>query len=78
MTVERDSRATEDRVGRVAVGIANILLSGMLVYAVIRFQRSVATVYGDRFSYVPIAMVAIAGWRAVVGVLVLFGRRRGI
>ena len=59
------------------LGIVNLLLAGMLVLAIARFQGSVAQVYGDQFFYVPIVMLAIAGWRAIVGVLILIGRRRG-
>ena len=77
MPVHRDRRDTEDRVRRVALGGANLVLAGMLVLAVLRFQASVAQVYGDRFFYVPIAMLALAVWRGVVGALILIGRRRG-
>ncbi len=77
MPAHRDRRDAEDRARRVVLGVANLALAGMLVLAVARFQGSVAQVYGDRFFYVPIVMLALAGWRAVVGVLILIGRRRG-
>ncbi len=77
MPEQRDRRDAEDRVRRVVLGIANLALACMLVLAVMRFQGSVAEVYGDRFFYVPIAMLGIAVWRATVGVLILIGRRRG-
>jgi len=77
MPAHRDRRDAEDGIRRVVLGIVNLVLACMLVLAVIRFQGSVAQVYGDRFLYVPIVMIAIAGWRAVVGILILIGRRRG-
>ncbi len=77
MLAQRDRRDAEDRVRRVVVGVANLVLAGMLVLAVVRFQESIARQYGGRFFYVPIAMLAIAGWRAVIGMLVLTGRCRG-
>ncbi len=77
MPAHRDRRDAEDRVRRVVLGIVNIALACMLAVAVTRFQGSVAQVYGDRFFYVPVVMLAIAGWRAAVGVLILIGRRRG-
>ncbi len=75
--VRRDRRDAEDRIRRVVVGSANLFLAGMLVYAVRRFQSSIGDVYGNRFFYVPAAMLAIAVWRAVAGLLILLGRRRG-
>ncbi len=77
MPAHRDIRDAEDRARRVVLGIVNIALAVMLVLAVMRFQGSVAQVYGDRFFYVPIVMLAIAAWRVAVGVLILIGRRRG-
>jgi len=77
MPGHRDRRDAEDRARRVILGVANLALAGMLVLAMTRFQDSVAQVYGDRFFYVPIVMLALAGWRAIVGVLILIGRRRG-
>jgi len=77
MPMRQDSRDTEDHVRRVVLGVANLLLAAMLVYAVLRFQSTVARVYGDRYFYVPVAMIGLAVWRAVVGLHHLLGRRRG-
>ena len=77
MVPTRDGRDTEDRVRRVVLGVVNLLLAVMLVVAVLRFQDSIARVYGDRFFYVPIAMLALAVWRGAVGMAHLIGRRRG-
>lgn len=77
MPAGRDRRDAEDRVRRVVLGLANLVLAVMLVLAVGRFQESIGRVYGDRFFYVPIAMIALAAWRGIVGILILLGRRRG-
>jgi F0F1-type ATP synthase assembly protein I len=72
-----DTGVAESLLRRVVVGVANLVLAGMLVLAVVRYQESVARVYGGRFFYVPVAMLILAGWRAAVGFLVIIGRRSG-
>ncbi len=67
----------EERVKRIALGMANLALAVMLFFAVHRFSRGVMPVYGSRFAYVPIAMAGLALWRGVVGIILLSGRRSG-
>jgi hypothetical protein len=73
----RDSRPSEQKFYRLAVGGANLALCAMLIYGIRRYFELIVPAVGNRFAFVPILMAAVAVWTGVRGVIVLFRRTGG-
>ena len=73
----RDSRPTEQRFYRYAVGGTNIALCAMLIYGIRRYFELIVPAVGNRFAFVPIMMAAVAVWTGIRGAIVLFRRAGG-
>jgi hypothetical protein len=73
----KDSRPSEQRLYRIAVGGANLALCAMLVYGIRRYFDLIVPSVGHRFAFVPILMAAVAVWTGVQGVMVLLRRGSG-
>jgi hypothetical protein len=71
----RDHRSREQRLYRWLVGGANLVVTLMLAYGIVRYLDLIVPRYGHRFSYVAILMAAVACWTAARGIIVLAGRR---
>jgi hypothetical protein len=73
----RDSRPSEQRFYRIAVGGANIALCAMLAYGITRYFDLVVPRVGHRFAFIPILMAAVAVWTGIRGAIVLLRRGGG-
>jgi hypothetical protein len=73
----RGRGSREQRLYRWFVGGANLAVTLMLAYGVLRYVDLIVPRYGHRFSYVAILMAAVACWTAVRGIMVLVGRTGG-
>lgn len=73
----RDRGSREQRFYRWLVGSANLAVTLMLAYGVLRYLDLIVPRYGHRFSYVAILMAAVACWTGARGIIVLVGRPSG-
>jgi hypothetical protein len=73
----RDRRAEYPKLYRYTVGGANLGLTAMLGYGLVRYVELIVPRYGHRFAYIAVLIVGVAGWTTFRGVLLLVGRSRG-
>lgn len=58
----RIRRARENRLQTFVVAGLELLLSGVLVYAFVRYRALIAPRYGGRFAYLAVALLVGAAW----------------